>query len=192
KEIKDILTQEFQDPSEDFIKYFASKVYSGRITSKVLEQFKGLVLNSTKNLLSEMISGRLEKALESEKNSNQVPEIQEQVNEHDIEDKPDIETTEEEIQGFRIVQAILMKQIDISRVTYRDTKTYFNVLLDDNNRKPICRLWFNRSQKYLGLFDENKSEERIPIEKLEDIFSYSEKIISAVFHYVDGGTEAAA
>lgn len=190
KEIKAILSSEFQDPSEDFVRYFASKVYSGRLTSKVIDQFKGLVLNSTKSLLSEMISGRLEKALESEKSSIEEPPVQEP--EPVIEEKSDIETTEEEIQGFRIVQAILMKHINIDRVAYRDAKTYFNILLDDNNRKPICRLWFNRSQKYLGVFDENKNEERIAIDKLEDIFSHSEKIVSAVFNYVGGSAEAAA
>lgn len=190
KEIKAILSSEFQDPSEDFVRYFASKVYSGRLTSKVIDQFKGLVLNSTKSLLSEMISGRLEKALESEKSSIEEPPVQEP--EPAIEEKSDIETTEEEIQGFRIVQAILMKHINIDRVAYRDAKTYFNILLDDNNRKPICRLWFNRSQKYLGVFDENKNEERIAIYKLEDIFSHSEKILSAVFNYVDGSAEAAS
>lgn len=190
KEIKAILASEFQDPSEDFVRYFAAKVYSGRITSKVLEQFKGLVLNSTRNLLSEMISGRLEKALESEKTAHEEPGLQEP--ETVEEEKSEIETTEEEMQGFRIVQAILMKHIDINRIAYRDAKTYFNVLLDDNNRKPICRLWFNRSQKYLGVFDENKKEERIPIEKLEDIFEHGDRIVSAVYHYVDGGAAATA
>lgn len=190
KEIKSILSHEFQDPSEDFVRYFASKVYSGRLTSKVLEQFKGLVLNSIKNLLSDMISGRLEKALESEKNSKEDTVSIAEAGPI-AEEKPEIETTTEEIQGFRIIQAILMKHIDLSRVTYRDTKTYFGILLDDNNRKPICRLWFNRSQKYLGVFDENKNEERIPIEKLEDIFSHSERIISAVHYYAGGNAEAA-
>lgn len=40
----------------------------------------------------------------------------------------------------------------------RDSKSYCAILLDNNNRKPVCRLWFNRSQYYLGLFDEQKNE----------------------------------
>jgi hypothetical protein len=32
----------------------------------------------------------------------------------------------------------------------RDSKTYFGVLLDDNNRRPIARLWFTGSNQYLG------------------------------------------
>lgn len=43
-----------------------------------------------------------------------------------------------------------------ARVVQRDAKSYFAVLLDDNNRKPIARLHFNRGQKYLGVFDATK------------------------------------
>lgn len=186
KAIKDLLTQEFKEPTEDFVRYCASKVYSGRITGKVLEQFKGLVLQSGQSLLSEMISGRLEKALESEQKAHQVKgeEIPGGTPTTETEEeKPDLETTEEELLGFRIVQAILMSHLDVNRIFHRDAKTYFNVLLDDNNRKPICRFWFNRSQKYLGVFDETKNEEKLPIERLEDIFKHSDKIISVLQFY---------
>ena len=64
-----------------------------------------------------------------------------------------IVTTEEEWEGFHIVRAILAKHVDPRRVVMRDTKSYCGILLDDNNRKPICRLRFNYSQKYIGLFD---------------------------------------
>jgi hypothetical protein len=62
-----------------------------------------------------------------------------------------------------ICKAILASVVDLNRVAPRDTKTYFGVLLDDNNRKPLCRLWLNRSQWYLGVFDVEKNEERIAI-----------------------------
>jgi hypothetical protein len=50
------------------------------------------------------------------------------------------------------------------------------ILLDDNNRKPIARLHFNRARKYLGVFDENRKEERVHIESLDDIFKHADKI----------------
>lgn len=72
----------------------------------------------------------------------------------------------------------------------RDMKSYCGVLLDDNNRKPVCRLWFNGSQKYLGLFDEQKQEERIPIEDLEDIYNHAERLKATVRNY-DNPTDGA-
>ena len=67
----------------------------------------------------------------------------------------------------------------------RDTQTYFGVLLDDNNRKPIARLWFNRSKKYLGIFDENKTESRLPIDSPQDIYNHAEALRKTVATYLN-------
>jgi hypothetical protein len=65
----------------------------------------------------------------------------------------------------------------------RDVKSYCGILLDNKNTKPIARLHFNRSQKYLGLFDENKNEERIPINEIDDIYSHAERIVATINLY---------
>ncbi len=101
----------------------------------------------------------------------------------DDDKKDGVETTEDEMQGFMIAKAILAPVVSLDRIAARDTKTYFGVLLDDNNRKPLCRLWFNRSQWYLGVFDAEKNEERIPISKLDDIYQYADRIKAAVGFY---------
>ena len=82
-----------------------------------------------------------------------------------------------------MVKSILRDVIDVRRVQMRDTKSYCGILLDDNNRKPLCRLRFNREQNYLGLFDEEKNEETVPIEDIEDIYKYADRIIAMVEVY---------
>ena len=75
----------------------------------------------------------------------------------DISRNTEIETTLEELEGYQIVKAIACSEVKPQRVAQRDAKSYFAVLLDNNNRKPIARLWFNgKKQKYLGLFDEQQ------------------------------------
>lgn len=101
----------------------------------------------------------------------------------------EIATTEEEIEGYRIVRAIVCGGVPVSRVVMRDTKTYCGVLLDDNNRKPIARLWLNRSKKYLGVFDEKKVETRIPITDVQDIYSHAELLRRTVAHYLVPGSQ---
>ena len=64
----------------------------------------------------------------------------------------------------------------------RDTKSYCGILLDDNNRKPICRLHFNYSQKYLGIIS-GKNEERIEIDRVEDVFKYADQIKKTISEY---------
>ena len=45
------------------------------------------------------------------------------------------------------------------------------ILLDENNRKPLCRMHFNSvSVKYIGTFDADKNETKHKIEKLDDIY----------------------
>jgi hypothetical protein len=91
-------------------------------------------------------------------------------------------TTQDEIDGFNVVKAIARDVTDAARIFMRDTKSYCGVILDDNNRKPICRMHFNSSQKYIGLF-KNKKEERIPIETVDDIFNLSERIKETIQSY---------
>jgi hypothetical protein len=73
--------------------------------------------------------------------------------------------------------------VDAKRIVQRDTQSYFGILLDDNNRKPICRLHFNRSQKYIGIFDEEKNETRHPIGSVDEIYDYSDHLKKTVGYY---------
>lgn len=94
-----------------------------------------------------------------------------------------MDTTVEEIEAFNVIKAILRQKFDVARVIARDTQSYFGVLLDDNNRKPLCRLHFNAKQKYIGIFDENKKETRHPITSIDDIFGFTELLLSSTSVY---------
>jgi predicted type IV restriction endonuclease len=91
-------------------------------------------------------------------------------------------TTRDEIEAFHIVKSIVRRVAKADRIVMRDAKSYCAILLDDNNRKPIARLHFNRSKRYLGVFS-NKEEERVPIETLEDIYDHSERLQETVREY---------
>ena len=89
------------------------------------------------------------------------------------------------MQGFYIVKSILHNIVDLDRVIYRDTISYFGILLDDNNRKPICRLHFNRSNKYLEVFDKNKKGTKYLVESPESLFEHADKIIESAKNYLE-------
>lgn len=173
KEIKELLSEEIKSPSDEFVRHFVTKVYSGRVTSKVVAQFRDLVEDAAKGFVNDLINKRLQLAMQSD-----------EVDDGDSASGNDIVTTEEELQGFRIVQAILMAHVPSDKIFYRDAKTYFNVLFEDNNRKPICRLRFNRSQKYLGVFDADRNEEKLSIDKLEDIYKHAGRIVETAKSYM--------
>lgn len=56
-------------------------------------------------------------------------------------------------------------------MTFRDRRSYASVLVDDTNRKPVCRLHFYGRNKHVGRFDERKVETRRQIQSVDDIFN---------------------
>jgi hypothetical protein len=95
-----------------------------------------------------------------------------------------IVTTEEEYEGYYIVKAILSEVTDPVNVVMRDAKSYCAILYDDNNRKPICRFYFDGKQKFIGVFDnETKTENKIPVTKPGDIFKLGNHFKNVVAMY---------
>ena len=181
--------EQLSKPEDDFVRFFQSKVYSGRNTSTIRQQFQELTKQALGQFINERINDRLEKAsaLGSEDISRRTPQAPESPSSEEIssaeEDEAGIVTTAEELQGYYIVKAILHDVVDIRRVAMRDLRGFCAVLLDDNNRKPICRFRFNTRQKYLGLIDQQKQEQRIAITDVEDIYNYLDQIKATVGYY---------
>ncbi|MCE0557404.1 MULTISPECIES: type I restriction endonuclease [unclassified Motilimonas] len=183
-QIKKILHEQFVDPDEEFVKFFTSKVYEGVQTAKVKSQFLEITTKALKQFLNDSINARLKSAIGDDRKDAVKVEAQESSQESDIStEKSKVHTTEEEIEGFNIIKAILRQKVEAQRVCARDTQSYFGILLDDNNRKPLCRLWFNTRQKYISIFDEDKNETRHPIDTLDDIFNFSEKLQNTLALY---------
>ncbi|ANG62997.1 restriction endonuclease [Marinobacterium aestuarii] len=185
-QIKKVIGQQIAAPDDDFVRFFASRVYDGVITQKVREQFSELTVKALRQFLNDKINDRLKTALASGSDTPQVRDSHAQEpRDADIEAAEDnkVVTTVEELEGYHIIRAILREVIEVERIVPRDTQSYFGVLLDDNNRKPLCRLHFNRTQKYLGLFDEDKKETRHPIERLDDIFKFAADLKNTVALY---------
>lgn len=184
-QIRRIIAQQLKDPDDEFIRFFIARVYEGQITQRVRDQFAPLTLKAIKQYLNDQINERLKNALSPKAQTEEVdPSNLEHDSEPALEEDDDgIITTVEEIEGFNIVKAIVRKSVDVSRITHRDTKSYFGVLLDDNNRRPICRLHFNRAQKYIGIFDDSKKETRHPIESLDEIFNFTAELRQTATSY---------
>lgn len=180
-ELKNLFQREIMDPSPEFVRFFAKQVYPSVVTTKVLEQFTNLTKKSIQQHISDLITDRLKIAIikEDEKTKNSEPSSVEFSKTEDNK----VVTTEEELEGFMIVKSILRRKIAPTRIYYRDALSYFAILLDNNNRKTICRLYFNGSKKYFATLDENKKEVKKEITCLDDIFQYSDVLFQIVESY---------
>ena len=177
------LGEEWINPSERFVKLFTKRVYDGSITQSVKEQFTEITKRAFHEFVSQKINQRLISALEREDGSERIS-LKSDRNETD--DECDIVTTEEEVEGYYIVKSIVREVVDAGRIYMRDTKSYCGILLDDNNRKPICRLLFNRSQKRIALFDSEKNSTQHDIQSLNDIYLHAEALKRTASGYESG------
>ncbi|MEZ5337624.1 MAG: type I restriction endonuclease [bacterium] len=187
--IKKALSDQFTNPSEEFVRVLISDVYQGRFTANAREQFIALTRKASAQFLREKVNERLKDAMQTVERTDDEPgETEElEVVEH-VTEEVDVETTYEEIQGHMIIRAISSEIVDANRVAIRDGKSYCAILFDDNNRKPICRLHFNsKSVKRVEFFNADKSSEQFDVQDPVDIYKYRSRVIAVVNSYLGLG-----
>ena len=182
-ELKAFINTEFQNPTEGFVKHFARQTYPGVLTAKIMEQFTALTKKSIQQYINDLITERLKSALKKENDDEKTTLELETIAAADNNlGESKVDTTADELEGFMIVKTILRQKIASSRIAFRDAQSYFAILLDDNNRKTICRLYLNGGKKYFAFIDDQKKEVKNEIMTLDDIFNFAEllhKIVAA-------------
>lgn len=190
--IKGILLDEFDNPSDNFVRHImaclkSAKAYEGQITQKILEKFTPLVKKAYQSLINEIVNNKISSALTSEEpaKAEETPATEpEDTKEELVEPQSKIVTTEEEIEAFYIIRGILVETCDVRDVIRRDTESYFGILFQDNNRKPICRLKLDGRVKQILIPDENKNFTKYVIETLNDIYQYKAQLQEVVKRYM--------
>ena len=180
--IKKYLKKQLDDIDDDFVKLLMKEVYDKKITQNRLEEFRDIVSMSFRAFINENIRKKLENALEQNKEQEK----------SEIEDSPEVPdsgiiTTEDEKEAFYIVKSVLGKAVDINDITYKDTKSYFGILYQNNTRKWICRIIFNENDLTVVFpnAEEKRGEEKIRIETLQNLYDLEKKLLNAVNMYVE-------
>lgn len=185
--LKNEFSKEISNPSDELCKILVSRIFSGSLTSKVKEKYYGLVKTAINDALADILSDRISSALDMTSGAatslarsgfvEPAPQIapppsSEQAVKSDADEE--IVTTQEELEGYYVIKAIVRNVITGDRISIRDAKSYCAVLVDNNNRKPLARLHLNsKSVKYISLF-KGKDEEKLKIENIDDIYQYDE------------------
>ncbi|MES2275977.1 MAG: type I restriction endonuclease [Bacteroidota bacterium] len=178
-ELKTLLNREMLAPSDNFVSFFTKQVYTGVLTAKVKEQFAPIIKRTFGLLISDAINERLKSALKQEKDI-EVAEAGKMADAVTADPATGIVTTEEELEGFYIIKAMLRQHVDAKRITYRDALSYFAVLLDDNNRKTICRLYLGPGKQFIAILDEAKKEIKHEIQSLDEIYQHNEALLAVI------------
>ncbi len=183
KVIRSEFEKELENPTDDLVRLLVNRFFEKPLTASRLLTFKEYTRKAISSSINESISFRLKNALHineriPSKAEEQVAPIDDNV------ESAKVITSDEEIEGSQIVKAILREVIPAKRIAFRDTQSYFGILLDDNNRKPLCRLHFNSSNKYLELFHKGKDNgEKKLLETLDDIYKYRTELLETATKY---------
>ena len=187
--MKQALVHQLSTPDEEFSRWLTKQVYSKHLTQAARERFSHLVRQAFREFIDDRINATLKSALARDTIIGPTPKV---VAPEDTAQPEHLEvaTTEEEVQGYELVKAIVSDVVDLDRVFFRDT-SYSMVLLDNNNRKPILRLYFNSlSNKHIGLPGEGRDSygrrevPAYPIESVEEITGYANQIRDVVRRYL--------
>lgn len=200
REIRATLERQLDTPDDELVKFFFQQANpNGRFIQSAKDQFSRLVKRTLSTFIADKVGDRLRSALASTdgqlNDRIELNPVREAPTEAPVDTNPDVNetsastkdgvvTTEEELQGYQIVKAIVCDIIPLERVTYRDSKSYFAILIDNNNRKPLCRLRFNTSRKYVGTFDAEKNETKHLIEGLDAIYGLRDALRATAQHWL--------
>ena len=182
-EFKKIFASELQDPTDDFVKLFVSKVYDGLKTQAVIDKFKPVLKKSLNNYISELMNDKIKSALDTE-NSEKAEQNSEEQPKADEPKVSKIVTTDEELEAYFVVKNILKDVVPIEDITYKDTENYLNVLYRGNSRNWICRLILTNNKKTLIIPDENKKDIKYTVESIYDIEHYKDELIKVLNRYL--------
>lgn len=174
--IKEVLKTELDNPSDDFTKFLLTNIYDGQKNQKIIDKFKPIVKKSFSSFINEIMNQKISSALKTE-NIKEEPVLEE------VQDNK-INTTQDEIESFYIVRGLLAEIIDVKDIAHRDTESYFGILYQDNNRKPICRMSLESKKKQIHIPNADKTFVRYPLESLNDIYKYKKELIATVKRYI--------
>ena len=186
--IRNALISEFTNPSEEFVRLIFKKINpNGIFNQNQKEKLFPLLKSAIDTYINEKVKANLDAAL---KTTSDVQEAAEAVHETILGAETGIVTTPEETEAYNIIKAIATETISPDKVAIRDAKSYCAILYDDNNRKPIVRLFFNNTEKKAVVFFDAQQEEKVFIEKIADLFQYKQRILNAIAKYnIEGNSD---
>ena len=191
--MKQALTQQYNQPEDDFVEWLGRRVYSGRMTQSVRDDFSHL----TRRAFHEFVNDRITDTLRAAQNLTRIPEDEiaaphtDSAEDDQNKGERKVITTAQELQAYDIVKDVVRDEVDPERVTVRDAQSYCAILLDNNNRRLLCRLYFDGVQKYIGLFDGSRHdggtlvEKRSTIESPNDIYVHADQLKETARRYLE-------
>lgn len=174
--LKAFLTENIVTPSDSFLRYLTSEIYEGRVTQNILNTFSPIIVKGFNQFITERVNEKLSAAL----NTSVETKVTTEVVKTEVEDVESVEyevmTTPAELEVYTVVKMLAKDVITPDRVYYRDNRSYFNVLIDDNIKKWVLRYRSNSKKSTIEIRDKGIFPVSTPLE----VANYSKDIIEVI------------
>lgn len=174
----DEVRREMAAPSDELVRLIGKRVYEGNLNADTRSRIATLLVLSFQEVMRDQANQRLKSAIDRAAPPESLAIMPSQ-----IQNEAPTNTTEEELEAYRIIRAIGRQVVPASRIAIRDAASYCAVLFDDNNRRPIARLYLEGTKKRIGLFI-NKIETKYDISDLDDIYTHKEVLLATIGEYL--------
>lgn len=174
--LKAFLTENIVTPSDSFLRYLTSEIYEGRVTQNILTTFSPIIVKGFNQFITERVNEKLSAAL----NTSVETKVTTEVVKAEVEDVESVEyeviTTPAELEVYTVVKMLAKDVITPDRVYYRDNRSYFNVLIDDNIKKWVLRYRSNSKKSTIEIRDKGTFPVSTPLE----VANYSKDILEVI------------
>ncbi|MDT2604251.1 MULTISPECIES: type I restriction endonuclease [Enterococcus] len=174
--LKEYLNTELDNPSDEFVKFLLNEIYDGMKTKQIIDKFKPIIKKGVNQFISERVNDKLSAALKSSVSTDEQEPVESEKDA--LQSESEIVTTSEELEAYTITKVALKDTIPLDRLFYRDNRSYFNILLDDNIRKWILRVRFNSTGMKIELNDDDRTT--YELNEPMDIYNHTKEIIAVV------------
>ncbi len=179
---KQTLSEQFQNPSDEFVRLFLQDVYSGMKTQSVIERFRPILKRSMQEFISETMNDKIKTALFDSPKPDAEPANESQ--QEPTQDAP-FALSETEQNLYYHIKNLFKKYVNLEDITYKKTESYLAILYKGNVRKWICRVIVTGSQLILIMPNQDKKEVRCVVANPYEIGNYGRYMVSVIARYTD-------
>ena len=172
--LKAAIKEQFNEPSEQFVRALIKNIYAGTKTQAVIDRFKELTRTAINDYISDLLNEKLQSVLAGDTAVN-ITSV------HSIE--KEISFLPEEIETLDYVKKLLT----LENVTYRKTSQYAYMCIEDMPSKWIFRVYIQQKKKsfILRKFDDTTYETEYYFDEPESLEQIKELILD-VYNRVRG------
>ena len=165
----EFIRRQLENPNEEFIRFIADNISKRKKTKKFLSKVREFIYHSIRDVLSFFSNGAITVV---------TPTYTRPKNESNI------VTTQEELDGYKIIISILSEIYSIDNVTHKDTQSYFAIIADNKPKQWIVRLCLGTKKKSIMVPNNNGKYDRFYINDIQDLYDYKEQILDSASKYL--------